>query len=179
MKRTLLVVVLGVVALVGGVTTGQILNHQDSEHPAVTYEPDFSLGDPFPDLEVVDDSRRATTTQTLLRNKGAVVLFVDPECPPCTDVVAGWQRHIDEGHIDRSDIMGIAMRDPTSVSRYREENQLTFPIYVDQQGQFQKRYGVKFLPLEIVVGISGKINRIDQGAQTPIDIERTYELIVQ
>ena len=179
MKRTSTIVVVGVVALVAGITTGQILSRQTSDHPVVSYEPDFSVGDIFPDLEVVDDSKRTTSTRTLLENKGAVVLFVDPECPPCTDLVSRWQHHIDQGLIDRGDIVGIAMRDPASISRYREESRLTFSIYADPQGQFQKSYGVKFLPLEIVVGMTGTINSIRQGAESPIDIERIYDLIVQ
>jgi len=178
MKRTLIVVVASVVALVAGVTAGQILNRQTSEHSAVNYKPEFSVGDIFPDLEVVDDARRTTSTQTLLEDKGAVVLFVDPECPPCADVVFRWQQQIDQGLIDRSNIVGIATRDPASISRYREEHRLTFSIYSDTRGQFQNSYGVKFLPLEIVVGITGTINSVRQGAP-PIDIERIYELIVQ
>jgi predicted dithiol-disulfide oxidoreductase (DUF899 family) len=71
------------------------------------------------------------------------------------------------------------MRGPEQLSTYRNDNGITFGVYADTGGAFQREYGVHFFPLEVVVGSSGTIKEVHPGTLAPLDMTTVANLLSQ
>ncbi|HXV14813.1 MAG TPA: redoxin domain-containing protein [Candidatus Krumholzibacteria bacterium] len=154
-----------------GVRFGRAL--RDRSAPPVADAPPFPFrpGDPFPDVALSDSVDAIVRSDSLLAGRGAVVLFLDPNCEGCTDMSIRWEHALAEGTIDPTRVFGVS-RAGTGVNRsYRAAHRLSFPIYRDVEDAFLARYRVTSYPLEVVVGRSGTIRSLSDDSVSPVDVE--------
>lgn len=128
-------------------------------------------GDAFPDVALEDAAGNGLSTTDLLANAGGVVLFIDLECPPCTDMCLRWQRAIDAGVIPADQVIGVTNQTTEVAETYRSEHGLRFDIYHDPGGVFRHEYDVSRFPLEVVVGESGRVRSTSYESASDVDTE--------
>ncbi len=122
----------------------------------------------FPDVTVIDADGEPRRCRDLVAG-GTVVLFLDLECSPCTDMARRWQDALGRGVIAPAQLWAITVYPRDAITAYQDDNGFTFPIYEDRDQVFRHDYGVKQYPLEVTVGASGKIRRTTFDSVTPID----------
>jgi peroxiredoxin len=93
----------------------------------------------------------------LLSPRGGVVLFLDLECPPCTEMAAKWQAILDEGAVDELAVIGIANHPLHIIEEYVTAHGIRFPVAADTSHTFLREYEVDRFPLEVIVSPAGKI----------------------
>jgi peroxiredoxin len=157
--RTGLGVLLVVLVGVGGLLAGRALRaSRTPEVPRAELLPAFGAGDRFPDVAVEGEGRAGWTTGELV-SQGAVVLFLDLDCPPCTDVAVSWQELLESGR-ELPPIFGITTSDAERIADYREDMALTFAIYSDQAQRFRTDWNVRRYPLQVIVDRGGTVDAI-------------------
>lgn len=146
------------------------------EAPAFAFKP----GDPFPDVRLADSLGTEVGSVALVtERRGAVVLFLDPNCEGCSDMAARWQRGVSDGVIEIERVIGITSEPAAVNAKYRADYGLDFPIYEDIATAFIQQHGVVTYPMEIVVGPSGTINAVSDDSKSPIDGESIRALASQ
>ncbi len=127
-------------------------------------------GAPFPDVVVLLPGNVAAFTSALLSPRGGVVLFLDLECPPCTEMAAKWQAIVDEGAVDELTVLGVANQPPYIIEEYVAAHGIRFPVVADTSHTFLREYEVDRFPLEVVVSRSGKIVSTSYDSARAIDV---------
>lgn len=139
----------------------------------------FKPGDVFPDVPLTDSLGTHVGSAALVRGKGAVVLFLDPNCHGCLAMAERWEGAVDNGAVEPERVIAVT-RDPAAVNNhYRAEHGLSYPLYTDSASVFLKQHGVAEYPMEMVVGVSGTIRSISTDSKTPIDAESVRAMIAQ
>ena len=118
-----------------------------------------SIGDTIPDFSLQDLDGNTVSTESLLGKPYVVAVFAT-WCPPCkmeltmleSDV---WQKLKDQG----IKVIGINFgeEDATMIAKFASQNGLTFPLLIDEDGDFRRTVGISMIPQSIVVGSDGKI----------------------
>jgi len=129
----------------------------------------LAVGMRLPPVVLTNGESARQTTDVALGDDGGVVLFLDLECSPCVDMCERWQRAIDSGRIDASNVVGITYHPVEVAARFREEHALSFEILQDQEQKFRADYRVDRFPLEVVVGPDGRIQSLSYDVTRPID----------
>lgn len=160
--RSLIWLVLVFAVGVGGVMVGTKLRERNTPDPVDMMPPELALpnlpyAEPFPDVALTDSTGHTVTTHELLGGQGAVVLFIDLECSPCTDVVRRWQDAIDHGDVPRDQVWGVCIFPGPMIADYRAEHGVTFAVYSDSAQTFRRDFGIEHFPLQVVVGGSGLV----------------------
>jgi peroxiredoxin len=150
--------------------------------PVIVDAPEFPWkpGDPFPAVRLADSLGVEVGSQELVSGtRGAVVLFLDPNCEGCSAMAARWEQALAGGVIEAERVFGVTSEPAERNQRYRAEHALSFPIYQDVETAFLNRHGVVTYPMEVVVGASGTIQALSTDSKTPIDGESLRALIEQ
>ncbi len=126
------------------------------------------VGEPFPAVPL-QDAAGLTRSSTELVGGGSVVLFVDLECEPCTDLVLRWQAALDAGAIAPGTVWGVSYYPRPDIEDYRDRHALTMPIYGDSLQVFRSEYLVEHFPLAVTVGGSGLVRGTSYDSVSPID----------
>lgn len=135
----------------------------------------LSPGDAFPNVELSGAAGGRLNTVDAFQERGGIVLFVDLECPPCTDMCLRWQQAVHDGIVDLDQVVGVTYH-PIEVSeRYRAEHGLEFAIYRDDEGVFRRVFEVTRFPLEVVVGASGQVQSTSYDSVSPVDAARVEQ----
>jgi peroxiredoxin len=167
--RTPFVIVLAFAAGAVGIVTGQVVRQQAGPE-SLPDSPETLLhpGDPFPSTELVDESGATLGSRDLFAAGPCVVLFIDPDCPPCAGTSARWQRMIDDGAIGADRVFGVTFRPVSETEEYRNDNRLVFAIYQDPGAVFLKEYQVHRFPLEVTVDATGTIREVGRELSPPV-----------
>lgn len=64
----------------------------------------LKVGKAFPDVPVLTWNGTAIQTGEMIGGTGCVVLFLDLECPPCEEMVARWERALDDGIVSNGEV---------------------------------------------------------------------------
>ena len=59
---------------------------------------------------------------------------------------------------------------PTAVTRYLNENGLSFVTLVDDGGMLARRYGVRGVPTTFIIAADGEIDAVDVGFSTELGL---------
>lgn len=143
-----------------GLWTGRAVQQarqSDPPPPAAPPVPDFGPGDPFPAEPLIAEDGSPASSDELLGGRPGVILFLDPECPACTQDVAVWQTWLEAGALEGIALAGISDEPSEAVTAYREKLGLTFPIYSDLDRVFRDRHGVRVVPTTVLVDASGTV----------------------
>ncbi|MCH9031480.1 MAG: redoxin domain-containing protein [candidate division Zixibacteria bacterium] len=150
--------------------------------PIVTIQPPSSIltvGSAFPNLAVLDESGGIHWTRNLIGDRGAVVMFLEIGCEPCSVMTHKWQGLIDNSSAEDLNIFGICFQLPDEVSEYRQRRGLTFPIYSDTIGMFLGKYKVDKFPLRLVVGESRTVRSHNILADLKVDFSQLARELAQ
>lgn len=131
--------------------------------PVVTPEvptPALAAGDPLPSVDLLDEQGAPLTTDRALGGRGAVVLLLDLECAPCTNMTAVWADHLASDSLAGVRVFGITHHPLDAIRAYRAEHAVPFPIYADTGAAYVRRHGVNDFPLCVVVDGSGTVRRV-------------------
>lgn len=164
-----LVVVVGATGLWVGSKVRDRFRPAPAVQPAAAYlNHALQPGTEFPDVVLHDDEGAPVSTRDLLR-EGGVVLFLDPDCSPCSAMGRRWQRALDEGLVEPGRLWAVSVHPRLVNDAYAAAQGLAFPIFEDRDRIFRGEYGVTHYPLEVVVGASGVVRRASYDSVSPID----------
>jgi peroxiredoxin len=133
-------------------------------------QPRLPIGEPFPDLPLTDLDGRIVSSRDLAAG-GSVVLFLDLECPPCTDLARRWQTALDDGAVEAGQVWGVSYHPRERIEEYREAHGLDLPIYEDAGQRFRTDHRIDRFPLAVTVGASGLVRDTSYDSASPIDPE--------
>ncbi|HSH00802.1 MAG TPA: redoxin domain-containing protein, partial [candidate division Zixibacteria bacterium] len=140
------VVIVLLVAGFAGVYLGGLFRGDPPAEPEMTQDIFLELAllpdSAFPDVMLQTEEFDSVSSRSLIPATGAVLLFIDPGCPPCHTLSEYWQRALDDGALQPGQVIGLAYTDGLNFQRMRKESGLTFPIYSDPNYYFMGRYGV-------------------------------------
>ena len=161
-----------------GVRFGSSLRTRNAPEVVETPEFPFMPGDAFPDVRLADSLGTEVGSVELVASKrGAVVLFLDPNCEGCSAMATRWEQAVSAGVIQSERVFGITSEAAATNAQYRAAHALSYPIYQDVETAFLERHGVVTYPMEVVVGASGEIQAVSTDSKTPIDGESIGALI--
>jgi len=167
--RWTLFAVVGLVVLYAGLRTGSALrakNEKVVEAPEFPFKP----GDALPDVTLADSTDARTGSVALVaERKGAVMLFLDPNCEGCSAMAAKWQRAVDAGAIESERVIAITTATREQNSSYRAQHMLGYAVYRDVDSAFLEKHGVVTYPMEMEVGASGTITSLSNDSVTEVD----------
>jgi peroxiredoxin len=164
----------GILALVvgyAGLRVGTSLRARGNA-PVVVEAPDFPFlpGDAFPDVRLADSlGTEVGSVELVARTRGAVVLFLDPNCEGCSAMATRWEQAVSDGVIDPDRVFGVTSESAAANASYRAAHALSYPIYQDIESAFLERHGVVTYPMEVVVSASGMVQAVSTDSKTPID----------
>lgn len=167
----------GLVASLLALLVWKVAKGQGSEIPAAiragksVEAPDFTL----PRLD-----RPGKLTLSSLRGKAIVLNFWASWCAPCEEEAPLLQSAWEERRPDGVVFLGIASRDFDGHARkFMRKYRITYPNVHDGAAKMWVRYGVFRLPETFVIGRSGKLVGLLQGAIRDSQREELEELIDQ
>lgn len=130
----------------------------------------------FPDAIVVD-ADSVYTTADLIGDSGAVVMFLEVGCPPCSLMALNWSEYLRAGEVPASvHVFGISSMRREIVADWRERLNINFPIYSDSTRFYDLQFGLNDFPQRIEVGPSHMIRYHTYDASEKPDAERLRAL---
>ncbi len=170
-------VLLGLVVLYAGMRTGSALRARNQpvvEAPEFPFKP----GDALPDVTLADSTGERVGSLSLVSGrKGAVVLFLDPNCEGCSAMAARWQQAVDAGAIEPERVIAITTAAPDVNVSYRAQHALAFPVYQDVDSAYLEKHGVVTYPMEMEVSASGIIQALSTDSKSVVDGESVRGLL--
>jgi peroxiredoxin Q/BCP len=145
------------VAAAGLWTGAQVRRWRAPEPPPPMPAPAFAAGDPFPSVALIAEDGTAAASDDLFAGHGGVVLFLDPDCPACTEAVGAWQALLDAGEPAGVPVAGISNEPPEALTAYRERLGIGFPLYSDPAAVFAREHGVTTVPTTVVLDPEGTV----------------------
>ena len=115
--------------------------------------PDFTLNTP--------DGTAFTLSE--LRGQAVLVNLWATWCPPCRAEMPAIQKLYDEYKNQGFVVLGLNMTyqdDPTAVVPFVQENQLTFPILIEETGAVAEKYELRSLPSSFFIDRNGIIQEV-------------------
>lgn len=183
LARRALFVALALVVAAAGLMLGSALRGRFGRAPldeAATMTGSLlEIGTPLPDVALVREDGTACGTRALIEETGAVFLFVELGCPPCSVMTERWQRVVDDGELPGVPVVGIAAEPVVRIRSFKAAHGVTLPIYSDGGGVFERDYRVNAFPLNVIVGPSGLVRATTYDANAPIDPARVASLLAE
>lgn len=154
-----------------GRQAAELAAEQESEKSAGgAYETGIQLGQQAPDFQL-DDLDGNPYSLSELRGKVVFVNFWATWCPPCRVEMPHMQQVYEE-HGGDVVILGVNMTPSESsqetVRSFIQDQSLSFPIVLDEEGQVKDRYRVISYPTTYVLDQDGIIRQIYRG---PVNTE--------
>jgi peroxiredoxin len=148
-------------AAFGGVWAGMKFRQAQAPPAGAPAVPESRLvaGVDFPDerLVVPEDGRELATGDLVA--DGAVVLFLRSDCPACGEMTKRWKELAAAGDLDGVPAFGVSIEPPETITAYRQEKELPFPVYQDAERRFIEHWEVNAVPLVVVVGPGGEVQQ--------------------
>ncbi len=128
----------------------------------------FEVGDRLPDVLVSDADGESSSVRDRLAGHSGTVVFLDPECGPCTELGAAWQALIDGGEVSAGTLLGVTYAGPETAREHRDENGFTFEVVSDVARRFLSEYDVRRFPYQLKVDEAGTITATSLDSRTPL-----------
>lgn len=111
-----------------------------------------------------------------LKGKVALLDFWATWCPPCRDELPIIEKLHKEFKDKNLVVLGISNEDKETIENFLKNNELTFPILLDEKGKAGKSYKVVAIPRLLLIDKTGKIRK-DILGYNPQNEEILKELI--
>ena len=173
-KFVISAVVLALAVTVGVYVGSATRSVTEEPPPPAEVFPNLELtpGKAFPDLPLIDEDNQPLTSHEAVGDNGAIVIFMDLGCDPCTRMTGFIQELIDKGDLSAADIVGIAPTTPVDyLDAFYAKHGLTFPVYADTAAAFMTGYGVEGYPIMIVVDRDYIVRDINLDSRHPVSRE--------
>jgi peroxiredoxin len=125
-----------------------------TEHAHDFPESPLAVDTDFPDAMVVD-TEAAYSSADLIGDSGAVVMFLEIGCPPCSVMAVRWAEFMADGMVPSGvNVFGISSLPQHHIGPWREALGLGFPIYTDSTRFYDRQFGIIDYPQRVEVGAS-------------------------
>lgn len=167
-----------VVAL-AGVYLGTRMTRQSPEIVPQDEQLTSKLGNgaQFPEVELYAEDSTLVRSADLLAGRPAIVLFLELGCPPCKIMTAKWQQAMTDKRLAGVTLLGITFSPLREIRKYRLENHVTFPIYVDSANVFMSTYDVTNYPYMVALDSSGQVVMNSFDANEDVDRSQLRRLL--
>lgn len=169
-----LVLLLAVAA--AGLWTGVQVRRWRTPPPPAPPAPAFAAGDRFPSVPLTAEDGAAVASDDLFAGRGGVVLFLDSDCPACTQAVGVWQSLLESSALGGVPVVGISSEPPAALAAYRDRLGLGFPLYTDGGAVFAREHGVTAVPTTVVLDAGGTVRFAGFLPTERLDPEEIVEL---
>ena len=115
--------------------------------------PDFSLQTP----------EGETISLSELRGQAVLVNLWATWCPPCRSEMPAIQKLYEEYKEQGFEVLAVNMTyqdDPQAVVPFAQENNLTFPILLEENGEMARRYELRSLPSSFFINRAGFVQEV-------------------
>jgi len=137
----------------------------------------FQGGDAPPDFSATDLQGRQVVLSEFRQGKVVVLDFWATWCSPCVIAMPELQKIHDEFAARGVEIIAINFgEDPGRARRFIERNDYTFRVVVDQDRSIGERFGLRAIPMQVVIGTDGRIVWTRVG-YAPHEMEELRELL--
>ncbi|WP_404333015.1 redoxin domain-containing protein [Mesobacillus maritimus] len=109
------------------------------------------------------------------KGRKVMINFWATWCPPCKAEMPAMQQLYDHAN-GYMDILAINIDPKNDVSGFVRENQLTFPILLDESGKVNEDYSIISIPTTFLINEEGMIEKKHIGAMT---LEQMEEFIIE
>ncbi|WP_337101743.1 redoxin domain-containing protein [Paenibacillus sp. YIM B09110] len=171
-RKTVQIIILAAVLIIGGYAIGSTLFASDSEGPlkAGIEPPSFTLAN-------LDGG---TTALSDYKGKAVVVNFWGTFCPPCVKEMPEFERQYAKWKDHGLVILAINLSEDTlTVNNFVRQFDLNYPILRDVSRKTERSYGLRSYPTTFFIGPDGKIMEIKVGGMTEQEIDDRIERLLQ
>ncbi|MGM0901004.1 MAG: redoxin domain-containing protein [Bacillota bacterium] len=109
------------------------------------------------------------------KGRKVMINFWATWCPPCKAEMPAMQQLYDHAN-SYMDILAINIDPKNDVAGFVRENQLTFPILLDESGKVNEDYSIISIPTTFLINEEGMIEKKHIGAMT---LEQMEEFIIE
>ena len=117
-----------------------------------------------------------TITLSELKGQAVLVNLWATWCPPCRAEMPAMQKLYDEYKGQGFEVLAVNMTyqdDPSAILPFLRENNLTFPVLLDQTGGMARSYELRSLPSSFFINREGKIHEVVIGGPMSEALLRT------
>jgi cytochrome c biogenesis protein CcmG, thiol:disulfide interchange protein DsbE len=133
------------------------------------------VGFPAPDFSLKTPDGKAYTLSDL-RGQAILINLWATWCPPCRAEMPAIQRLYEEYRAQGFIVLAVnstIQDDPLAIAPFVKEYALTFPILLDETGEFSRSYEIRSLPSSYFVNRDGTINELVIGGPMSVALLRT------
>ncbi|MCR8843005.1 thiol-disulfide oxidoreductase ResA [Paenibacillus sp. SC116] len=153
-NKSLQMVILGAIILLGGFAIGSALFANDSVPVIGSKVPNIKLQQLNGDVQELNN----------LKGQAVVLNFWGTWCEPCTREMPAFQRAHEEWKDKGVSIIAVNNgEDPITVNNYVNAMNITFPIWLDSKKSAAKAYGIRPLPTTFFIKPDGTVHNIILG----------------
>jgi peroxiredoxin len=131
-------------------------------------------GDTLLDHEFVDLDGVTRSLSSCVKNPGAIVGIISPDCMVCVEEVSGLAALVPDSTL-RNRIIFISAGSPEELSNLRRVAGLTNIFFCDRSNEWISQYKIYTYPFNIIVNQDLKIQRVIPAALEAPDIEEIGE----
>ncbi len=145
------------------------------EYSSIPMEVDFAA----PDLNL---ENLAGEPEALTDYHGEVVLLNlwATWCPPCVKELPILQEYYEEHHADGFVILGVdSQESPVVVEKYIKTTDVTYPIWIDEQGKAGEAFSSFSLPTSFVIDREGTVRLAWTGAISKAMLEKHVTPVIE
>lgn len=125
---------------------------------------DVRTGSESPDFSAVDLQGRSVVLSDFRERKVVVLDFWATWCGPCLRALPALQELHEEFQDRGVEIVAVNLgEDPALVREFVERNAYAFRVVADRERTIGKRFGVRAIPLTVVVDTAGRVKSVYSG----------------
>jgi peroxiredoxin len=170
-KKMIQIVILSIVAVIGLFTIIGNLSAGPKKYPAE--------GEKAPDFSLVGLDGK---THRLSDYKGKTVIlnFWGTYCPPCKQEMPALQSQYDKWKPQGVEYVGVNIgENAITIKGFLDQYRLTLPIWLDENQDIRKKYGVSDYPTTFFISPDGKIEKKHVGGMEEAFIDQTLSALVK
>ncbi|MFO1519623.1 MAG: peroxiredoxin [bacterium] len=132
--------------------------------PLLAHAAPLKKGDPAPDFKTVDEQGKPVALKDFLGKAVLLYFYPKDDTPGCTTEAQSFRDHYSEFQNLDTVVLGISFDTVESHQKFKQKNQLPFPLLVDSDHKIAQAYGVTGTDLAsrdvILIDDKGKIMRV-------------------
>jgi peroxiredoxin len=150
----------------------------EAQAPADTVRTKLAPGMAFPAVDLTDLEENKVTSASIVAGRASIVLFVDPDCEACRDLLAVWDKRA--GDLPPGlNVIGITVVDAQVAKQWKQDSGFPFPLYCDDQGFFARDYRIKMYPTVVGVYPDGGVAYVGKGVTPEFTPRRAAGLLAE